>query len=473
MNRRIAAIIAAPLALSACATLSTESDVANATRASLPALPATWAVEGARPGEVRVGWIEAIGDPVLTELVLEAQANNPDIRAAAANLDAARALVIQARSALYPQVNANFNADRTKTPNPFALNRPFYTATLQAGWEVDLWGRVAAGTNAAYASAQAVEADLRFAQYSLAAGVASAYFASLEAAEQVSVAQRTVDALAEIDRIVRVRYREGFASRQNTANTGSDLEAARDGLEQARQGARAARRALETLVGRYPAQTVTLGDRLPEAPPPPPAGLPSDLLERRPDVIAAERRVAAAFGVLDQARAAQLPQLTLTGALGTASTSLGDLLDTGNVLSVLIGDVIQPLFDSGLRGAREDEADANRRAAIGLYASTALGALREVEDNLDAVQVFADRELILETAAEEAGTAYSLAQLQYQEGEIDLIDVLNFQQRLFSAERNLVQVRRQRIDQWVGLNLALGGSWDAPAGGSDPVMGTR
>lgn len=461
MIARALILASAALTLSACATLSTDEDIAAATAQSLPSLPDTWAVDGATPGDVRIGWIEAVGDPVLTELVFEAQANNPDIRAAAASLDAARALVVQARSALYPQINANFNADRTDTPNPFALNQTFYQATLQGGWEVDLWGRVRAGRNAAYASAQAVEADLRFAQYSLAAGVASAYFASIEAAEQVSVAQRTVTALAEIDRIVRVRYREGFASRQDTATTGADLQAARDSLQQARQGARAARRALEVLLGRYPAQSVALGEGLPEAPPAPPAGLPSQLLERRPDVIAAERRVAAAYGNLDQAKAAQLPRITLTGAVGGASTSLGDILNSSNFVWSIIGDILQPVFDAGLRGAQEDEADANRRAAVSLYASTALSALREVEDSLDAVQVLARREMILETAAEDAGTAYALAQLQYQEGEIDLIDVLNFQQRLFSAERNLVSVRRQRIDQWVGLNLALGGSWEA------------
>ncbi|NQX93701.1 MAG: efflux transporter outer membrane subunit [Erythrobacter sp.] len=463
MIKRVMLIATAPLALSGCAMLATDEDVASAVSESLPALPETWSVDGAVPGEVRVGWIDAVGDPVLTELVFEAQRNNPDIRAAVASLDAARALVVQARSALYPQINANFNVDRTDTPNPFALNRVFYQATLQGGWEVDLWGRVRSGRDAAYASAQAVEADLRFAQYSLAAGVASAYFASIEAAEQVGVAQRTVDALAEIDRIVRVRFREGFASRQNTATTAADLEAARDSLQQAQQGARVARRALEVLLGRYPAEKVGLGEGLPEAPPSPPAGLPSQLLERRPDIVAAERRVAAAYGVLDQSKAAQLPQLVLTGALGGASTNLGDILNTSNIVWSVVGDVLQPIFDSGLRGAQEDEADANRRAAVALYASTSLAALREVEDNLDAVQVLARREGILETAAEDAGTAYSLAQLQYQEGEIDLIDVLNFQQRLFSAERNLVSVRRQRIEQWVGLNLALGGSWETGA----------
>ena len=259
MIKRALFIAAAPLALSSCATLTSEEDVASAVAESLPSLPETWAVKGASPGEVRLGWIEAVGDPVLSELVLEAQANNPDIRAALANLEAASALVRQARAPLFPQVNANFNADRTRSPDPFAFDRVFYQGLLQARWEVDLWGRVRAGRSAAYASAQAVEAELLFAQYSLAAGVASAYFASIEATEQVGVAQRTVDALAEIDRIVRVRYREGFASRQDTATTGADLQSARDSLEQARNAQRNARRALEVLLGRYPAEAVALG----------------------------------------------------------------------------------------------------------------------------------------------------------------------------------------------------------------------
>ncbi|MGB3471851.1 MAG: efflux transporter outer membrane subunit [Erythrobacter sp.] len=455
------------LTLAGCATLSTDQDVAEATAQSLPKLPESWIVAGAVPGEVQIGWIEAVGDPVLSQLVLEAQANNPDIRAAAASLEASRAIVRQARSALFPQINANFNADQTDTPNPFALNQPFYTLTAQGQWEVDLWGRIRAGRNAAYASAQAVEADLRFAQYSLAAGVASAYFTSIEAGEQVGVARRTVDALAEIDRIVRVRYREGFASRQDTATSGADLEAARDNLAQTQLGARQARRALEVLLGRYPADRVALAGTLPETPPAPPAGLPSSLLERRPDVIAAERRVAAALADVDQAKAAQLPQIVLTGAVGGASTDLLEVVNTSNFLWSIVGNVLQPIFDAGLRGAQVDEADANAKAAIASYGSTALAALSDAEDNLDAVQVLGQRELILETAAEEAGTAYALAQLQYSEGEIDLIDVLNFQQRLFSAERNLVGLRRQRIEQWVALNLALGGAWGTPA--SDAV----
>jgi len=450
------------LALAGCATFSTDEDVTQATAQSLPELPQKWVVDGAQPGQVRIGWIEAVGDPLLSKMVLEAQANNPDIRAAQANLEASRALVKQARAALFPQINANFGLEQVDTPNPFEINDPIFALTAQAAWEVDVFGRLRSGRNAALQSAQAVEADLRFAQYSLAAGVASAYFISVEANEQVTVARNTVGALEEIDRIVRVRYREGFASRQDTATTGAQYQAARDNLAQAQVGARVARRALEVLLGRYPANNVELAETLPEAPPPPPAGLPAQLLERRPDVIAAERRVAAAFANLDQTKAAQLPRIALTGAGGGTSTDLLNIFNGPSLLYQVAGSVLQPIFDAGLRGAQEEEADATRRAAIALYASTALAALQDVENNLDAVTVFAQREGILETAAEEAGTAYALAQLQYAEGAIDLIDVLSFQQRLFAAERNLVAVRRQRIEQWVALNLALGGSWDVP-----------
>ncbi|WP_108790158.1 efflux transporter outer membrane subunit [Erythrobacter sp. Alg231-14] len=456
----LALLAAAALCLSGCATLSTDADIAEAAAASIPELPETWVVDGAASGDVQVGWIEAVGDPVLNALVLEAQANNPDIRAVEASVDASRAITRQARSAFFPQVSGVANVDQTDSPQPFAVTDPVYTLTAQAQWEADLWGRVRAGRNVAYASAQAIEADFRFAQYALAQAVASAYFSSIEAREQVGVARRTVEALAEIDRIVRVRYREGFASRQDTAIAGSDLESARDNLAQAQVAARSSRRALEVLLGRYPADQIALAARLPETPPPPPAGLPSDLLERRPDVVAAERRVAAAFANLDQTKAAQLPLVSLTASGGGTSTDLFNILNGPSLLWSIAGNVLQPIFDGGLRGAQEAEADANKRAAIATYASTALSALRDAEDNLDQVQVLAARELILESAAEQSGTAYALTQLQYAEGEVDLIDVLNIQQRLFAAERNLVTIRRARIEQWVALNLALGGSWE-------------
>tara|TARA_R110001606_G_scaffold233942_1_gene381522 strand:- start:19599 stop:21011 length:1413 start_codon:yes stop_codon:yes gene_type:complete len=459
MTRRLVTSLCVIPLLTACASLSTQSDVRQATEQSLPVLPDQWQVDGAEPGEVQIGWIDQIGDPVLSNLVREAQLNNRNIQAAAANVESSWALVRQARSALFPAINGNFNATRTgrfEGPIPDVSQ---FDLGAQAQWEVDIWGRVRAGKNAAYASAQAVEADFRFAQYSLASAVASAYFTAIEAQLQIGVAERTVSALAEIDRIVRVRYREGFASAQDTAITASDLASAIDSLENARGAARSSNRALELLLGRYPANQLTPASDLPTTPPNPPAGIPSELLERRPDVIAAERRVAAAFANLDQARAARLPLVSLTGSIGGSSTDLGDILDGPNLIWSIIGGVLQPIFDGGLRGAQVEQADADQRAAVAAYADTALSALNEAETNLDQAIVLRRRENALDNAARASARAYRLSQLQYKEGETDLIDVLNIQQRLFNAERGLVTIRRARIEQWVTLNLALGGSW--------------
>lgn len=459
MTRRMVVLLSLLPLLGACASLSTQSDIQQATERSLPALPDQWQVDGAEPGEVNIGWIDQIGDPILSDLVREAQLNNRNIQAAAANVESSWALVKQARSALFPAINGNFNATRTgRFEGPIPDVSQFDLAA-QAQWEVDIWGRVRAGKNAAYANAQAVEADFRFAQYSLASAVASAYFTSIEAQLQIGVAERTVTALAEIDRIVRVRYREGFASAQDTAITASDLASAIDSLENARGAARSANRGLELLLGRYPANQLTSASDLPITPPNPPAGIPSELLERRPDVIAAERRVAAAFANLDQAKAAQLPVVSLTGSIGGSSSDLGNILNGPNLIWSIIGGVLQPIFDGGLRGAQVEQADADQRAAIAAYADTALNALNDAETNLDQAIVLRRRENALDNAARASARAYRLSQLQYKEGETDLIDVLNIQQRLFNAERGLVTIRRARVEQWVTLNLALGGSW--------------
>jgi len=465
-----------PLLVGGCASLTTNEEVTTSTRASLPPLQAQWKVDGAKPGDIRIGWIAVLGDPALSAFVREAQIANRDIQATAANVEAAYALVRQARAELFPAVDLSatggqsqvFDEPRAGEDPSEVFFTPDYDVSFQASWEVDLWGRVRAGRNAAYASAQGVEADFRFAQYSLAASVASAYFAVIEAERQIDVAQRNYAAYAEIDRITRFRAREGYSNQQDVRTAASDLADVLENLEDARGAKRIAIRALEVLLGRYPGAQIEGGYTFPETPPPPPAGLPSQLLERRPDVISAERNVAAAFSELDQAKAAQLPALSLTASVGGTSSELDDLVDGRNLFWSIIGNVLQPIFDAGLRGARVDEADADKRAAIATYASTALGALQEVEDNLDQIEVLRLREQAARTARDEAVEAVKLGELRYKEGETDLIDLLSLRQRQFSTEQNFVSIQRERIDQWVSLNLALGGSWIEPSQQAEP-----
>ncbi|MEM7669640.1 MAG: efflux transporter outer membrane subunit [Pseudomonadota bacterium] len=475
-HRVLLCVSALAFALSGCASLTSDEEVVTATRASLPPLPAQWQVDGALPGDIRIGWIDTLGDPALSAFVREAQIANRDIQATAANVEAAYALVRQARSELFPAIDLSVTGGQSQVfdepgvgdPPSEAFFTPDYDVSLQASWEADLWGRVRAGRNAAYASAQAIEADFRFAQYSLAASVASAYFAVIEAERQIDVAERNYAAYAEIDRITRFRAREGYSNQQDVRTAASDLADVLEGLEDVRGARRIAIRALEVLLGRYPGAEIEGGFDFPVPPPPPPAGLPSELLERRPDVIAAERNVAAAFSDLDQAKAARLPVLSLTGSVGGTSSELEDLTDGRNLFWSIIGNVLQPIFDAGLRGARVDEADADKRAAIATYASTALAALQDVEDNLDQVEVVRLREEAARTARDEAVEAVKLGELRYKEGETDLIDLLSLRQRQLSTEQNFVSIQRERIDQWVSLNLALGGSWIEPSQQAEP-----
>jgi NodT family efflux transporter outer membrane factor (OMF) lipoprotein len=310
------------------------------------------------------------------------------------------------------------------------------------------------------ASAQAVEADYRFAQYSLAAATAKAYFTSIEAKFQADIARETVEILEETQRIVNVKHDNGMASAQDVSLTRSDLASARERLTTVDGSYRDALRALEVLLGRYPSAELDVRDSLPAVPPPPPAGIPSELLERRPDIVAAERRVAAAFNATAQAQAARLPTVGLTGNLGGASSSLSDLLDPANVAWSAGANLLAPIFDGGRRREAVEIATAEQEQALAAYGQAALNAFSELESNLDQGTVIAQREVDLEVAAREAEKAFRIASLRYEEGEEDLLSVLTIQQRVISAKSALSSVERLLLEQRINLSLALGGSWD-------------
>ena len=456
---KLGAVFGAALMLTACASITSREEAGAAARASLPDAPDAWASIQQSVGDVEVGWIESFNDPVLVALVDEAQANNKNLQIAAANVDRSRALARQAGAALKPNVGLNLGASEGGALDPGGSNTQL-NAGLQLNWELDVWGRIRSGQQSAAAGAEAAAADYQFSQYSLAAGVARAYFIAVEAGLQEGVARRTVEALEETARIVNVQYENGLASSQDLALTNSDLATAQDRLTATSGAKRDAIRALEVLLGRYPGADLELRDGLPAAPAAPPAGVPSDILERRPDLISAERNVAAAFNSLDSAKAAKLPAISLTSSIGGASGSLSNLLDPTNVAWTIAGNLVAPLFDGGARDAQVQISTAEQEQAIAAYGQAALDAFSEVETNLDQGVVLDQRKASLTKAADEANEAYRVARLRYDEGETDLIDVLSIQQRVFSAESNLVSVERLRLEQRVNLNLALGGSWE-------------
>ena len=435
-----------------------EADVDQAVASESQATPEQWGADSPR-GAVEVGWIDSFDDPALTKLVEEAQANNRDLAGAAANVDRAWALARQAGAALSPEIGVSAGAGRTGSVNSSAAATDL-SLGLQISWEADVWGRVRAGQRGAVASAQASEADFRSAQHSLAAATAKAYFTAIEANLQANIARETLEILEETQRIVNVKYENGMASAQDVSLTRSDLASARERVTTLGGSFRDALRALETLLGRYPGAEIEVRESLPVAPPPPPAGVPSELLERRPDIMAAERRVAAAFNASAQARAARLPTVGLTGDLGGASGSLSDLLDPANIAWRAGASMLAPIFDGGRRREAVEIATAAQEQALAAYGQAALNAFGELERNLDQGVVLAQRTVDLQEAAREAANAFRIASLRYKEGEEDLLSVLTIQQRVIRAKSALSSVERLLLEQRVNLNLALGGSWE-------------
>lgn len=453
----LVAIIAAA-SLTACASVEAiDGEAREIASNSIPETPQTWAAVAERVGDVEVGWISAFEDPVLEDLIEEALANNKNLQAAAANVDRSWALAQQAGAALTPSVGLSADAGGSGITDGGSTSD--INVGLQASWELDVWGRIRSGQAAAVGSAEAAEADYRFAQQSLAAAVARSYFITIEADRQTAVVEGVLEALARTNRIVELQFENGLATAQDVALAKSELATSTDQLESAKGGRRDALRALELILGRYPGAELEVRDSLPETPAPPPAGLPSQILERRPDLVAAERRIAATINTVNQAKAAKLPSISLTGGIGGSSDDLSNLLNPANVAWQAASNLLLPVIDGGALDAQVDVTTADQRAAVAAYADAALTAFAEVETSLDQGQVLVRRDAALSEARRESEEALRLAQLRFDEGESDLLDVLSIQQRVFSAQSNALAVERLRLEQFIDLNLALGGDW--------------
>ena len=425
---------------------------------ALGEVPQSWQTAQAEMSEVEVGWIETFGDSLLSKLVEDALAHNRNLQAAAANVDRAWALARQAGAAVTPALGLAAGTGRGGLMEGGTASSG-QSLGLQASWELDLWGRIGAGRGAAVSSAQAAAADYLFAQYSLAAAVARAYFVAIEAGLQQKTALKVTEALEETLRIVELRFQEGLASAQDLALVRGDLASAREALEATAGGQRDALRALELLLGRYPAAELELRADLPQAPAQPPVGVPSSLLERRPDLVAAERRIAATVAGVDQAKAARLPSLSLTAEAGGSSGGLSGLLDPVNVAWQAAASLLVPIVDGGARKAQIQVAGAESTAAVAAYAQAALVAFGEVERALDQGHVLTQRMKNLDEARDEAKEALRLTKLRYDEGETDLLDVLTIQQRFDGRESAVFSLQRNLLEQHLDLHLALGGHW--------------
>ena len=459
-------ISALAIAAAGCASAPTVSQPELAVT-----VPQRWTAAATLPGEIDVEWWTDFGDPALDATVRTVLEQNYDLQAAGARLEQAAADAAIASADLRPSVQATFNASRRKQnfigfPIPGGEDRVLSTistnfgVSLDTSWEVDFWGRLRAGSRAALADLQSVAADLRGAQLSIAGQTVKAWFVIAEAAQQVALAQAMVESFRASSEQVRDRFEQGLRPSLDLRLSLANLSSAEALLQQRRQQLDATTRQLEVLRGQYAGTNIHAPTQLPDPPLGVPAGLPADLVARRPDLVAAERQLAASNERLTLARRDLYPRLSLTGSAGTASDALRSLTDGGLGVWSLLGNLVQPIFQGGRLRASANRAEARTHEALSNYASAALQAYAEVESALAAEDLLAERERYLTMSVEQARAAERLAEDRYRSGLEDYITVLESQRRAFQADGDLIGARRLRLENRVDLYLALGGGFD-------------
>ena len=421
-------------------------------------VPSEWTAPGAKPGDVQSNWLGTFDDPQLNELVAEAIKQNSDLRAAAARVEQAAAYVKVAGGELYPTVDLLGKAGGKMSGDSSGLEG----VLVSASWELDLWGRVRYGTRSAEEQYASAEADFVFARQSLAALVAKSWFLLTETSLQHDTLTEMVDSATKLTDLAQDRYRIGIGSELDVASARVNLQTYRDSLRQVDLAREQAARALEVLVGRYPAALVKPPAQLDNFPPEVPAGLPSELLERRPDVIAAQQRVAVAFSRYREAQAARLPKIALTASGSHLTSDFFVLQDRDNPVWTIGGSVFAPLFRGGALKAQAEVRSAEQKQAVAQYVTTALKAFADVENALSSEVALQDRETILASAVTDGAQALRLSEIRYRVGSGDLRGVQQQQLAYYTTKVTLLRVQTERRVQRVNLHLALGGDFERP-----------
>lgn len=421
-------------------------------------------------------WIESFASPDLAAFVDRVLADNKDLKAARSRLEVAESNARIIGADLYPQLQGGFSAQRDLQnfiglPLPGAApdsvlssrsNR--FGLSLNMSWEIDLWGRIRAAKRAAIAEFEASDFDRATAELSLAGQAAKTWFTLAEAHDQVALARSAIATFTETETAIRERFERGLVENgQSTASqlllASGDVAVARERLAARQELEGRASRLLEILAGTYPAGKAGASALLPELPEKVPTGLPATLLDRRPDLAASERRIAAADQRLLEAKRALLPAISLTGSFGSASDDIGDLLSGDFSIWSVAGNVVQPIFQGGRLRANIDRRGSELELAATEFEKTALTAFGEVENALAAETFLTRRVDALAESSRLALEAYRRSLEEFELGTGDVLTVLAAQQRLFTSRAQWLAVRRERLENRVDLYLALGGSF--------------
>ena len=425
-----------------------------------PDAPDTWAASGVSGEIPQSDWLAQFNDETLVALVNEALAANPSIRSQYYAVEATRAQARSVYGRTLPSLSGSASATATDTYVEATDSRAsgeVYGLGVDLNWELDLWGRLRASINAAESDLIASEADLASARLALAAQTAAAWFDLNEALAQERVAVETFEARTRALDLTERRVSRGLASALDTRTARTTQASAEASIAAQRLASQNATRRLEILLGRYPSAELEAFADLPELPVLPPAGNPTLLLTRRPDIAAAEARVTSAGLRAEQARLAMLPSFRLTGSISTTEDDIADAFDPSRIAARLVGSLTAPIFNGGALDADRDAAVAQARSAVENYASTTLTAWREVEDALAADSLLAQQEEAQLRALEEARLAEEIAIRQYTNGLVSIFNLIDSQTRRLNAESTVISVRAARASNRVSFHLALGG----------------
>src|SRR3989338_462512 len=413
-------------------------------------------------------WWELLRDDELHTLIRIALEENKDLQRAVANVEEFQARLSIARTDFAPVASMEVNAPafgRLKGARIPGFPTPFsYSAQGHLSWELDFWGRVRRSNEAALADLLAREENQRAVILQLVAGVAQAYFELRQFDLQLEIARRSLQSWEESVRIAQARLRQGMtpkldvdqfeAERANAAARTAELE--RQMIQKENE--------ISVLMGKNPIQ-IPRGRALTEQvmPPEVPAGLPSELLQRRPDILQSEQELAAATARIGVAQAERFPKITITGLLGTASPQLSNFGNGGEFGSAGLG-LVGPLLNAQALGFKQQAAEAQARQALAQYRQTILVAFKEVEDALVAVRTAREQSQAQEAQVVALRSALHIADLRYKGGISNYLDVLTARRNLFDAELALTAPRRLQLVSIVQLYRALGGGWDRGRG---------
>lgn len=451
---RVTALLIA-LALAGCAT------AIDHTQPTLE-LPARWNEASAGDSALQRDWWHGFQSAELAQLIDAAQTGSPTLAIAAERVQQAELAVRSAGATLFPSVSVSGSSGARRTdpgPGADASTSKSSSVSLGVSYEIDLWGRLAAGVQGAEASLAASRYDLETARLSLTTGVASAYFQALALRMRLEIARDNLAIAERVFGIVESRYRNGAASALDVSRQRITVLAQRATLEPLEVQERQTVTALAILLGRPPQalQVAAHGFErfaIPEVG----AGLPSELLLRRPDLASAEAQLAAADTDVAVARAALLPSVSLSGSAGLASSALLSLANPSYSLG-LSASIVQTLFDGGRLRNQVAVSESTRRQLVESYRSAIYTALKEVEDALGNAVRNRGQEQAQLAIRDEAQRSLRLAELRYREGADDLTTVLDAQRTLFSSLDQLAQLRLSRLTAALDLFKALGGGW--------------